>query len=161
MVVRLTSTRPMSVDRWAHLSKVKRGRFYNSLISIFANGCLLLILTEFAIQCDANEVPKMVCGGREISVSCEGISGSRTKSFEVLALHFGNEDSVIVRRTSRSGRHRDKVVRRADCLIGDDGQFAVLVHFSDGPLGCGPCVIFDLCSLDGKRVAMFGEGGDF
>ncbi len=64
-------------------------------------------------------------------------------------------------RTSRSGQHRDRVVRRADFLIGDDGKFAVLVHFSDGPLDCGPCVIFDLCSLDGKRVAMFGEGGDF
>lgn len=76
------------------------------------------------------------------------------------ALLSGGEGSVVVRRAARLGRNGNKVVRRADCIVGDGDQFAVLVHFSDGPLDCGPCVILDLCGLDVKRLTRFGEGLD-
>lgn len=151
---------PMPFERDAHHSRPMCSQLPRSCISIFINGCLFLFVIAFAIQSDASETREMVCGGREISLYCEGVSNLITKSCDMPVLLFRSEGSSIVRRIARSGRHGNKVVRRADCLVGDGGRFAVLVHFSDGPLDCGPCVILDLYGLDGKRLTRFGEGLD-
>lgn len=153
-------TMPVPFERNARHSKPMCSQFAKSCMSVFINGCLLLVVVAFAIQSGASEAREMVCGGRKISLSCEGVVNLITKSCDLPALLFGGEASTIVKRAAGSGRHRNKYVRRADCIVGDDGRFAVLVHFSEGPVDCGPCVILDLYDLDGKRLTEFGKGLD-
>lgn len=111
-------------------------------------------------QSDLMASQEMNCGGRKISMICEEGYGLMNASCGRPLLFFDNRNYAPIRRAADSGRHVDKVVRRAECLAGGGGQSAVLIHFSNGPLDCGPCVILDLYSLDGKRITKFGRGLD-
>lgn len=135
-----------------------RGLKFQVFISVAR--ALWIPVVFVCFQSDSMASQEMSCGGSRISMICEEGSGLMNSSCGRPLLLFDNGNFSPIRRAAESGRNADKVVRRAECLTGGGGQSAVLIHFSNGPLDCGPCVILDLYSFNGKRITKFGKGLD-
>jgi hypothetical protein len=103
------------------------------------------------------EVP---CGEYVVAITCGRDNTPRSEDARECnnnTLTFTGKNGKVVTPRTPKGFDTTKTPSGLSCGRAKDGRYYVIVEFLNGPVGCGPCTVFDLFEASGKRVTVNGK----